>query len=557
LNLFSSNFLKTILEKSINGLILIDSKLNILFYNEFIIDSCKFDIKQFDNKSLLTAFPEIINTRLHKSIIGCLDNNHSVILTSSINKRLFPFYRKSNDFYMNHTVFLNPSFLSESGKIVTIQIRDDSSVLYREKFLRDKHEKEKELNQKLNKEIIGKEKYQNELINNKIELENSIEKLKKIHKEKNDLIGIVAHDLKNPLSILKYLSNELLEYSEFSKEHQEKLSMIHENTLGMISLVEDLLDIETIESGEFKHSPKIIEPVGIVQKVINMHLINSSNKKIKLKFESFIDSARIFCDKKSLFQILENFVSNAIKFSPQNSIVEVKIQKIEGNIIFSVKDSGPGLSVEDQTKLFQKFTKLTPKPSFGESSSGLGLYITKKLAESAGGKVYCETILGEGSTFYLQFPVNSNSTEIENNELNPFSFQLDKKLKILSLDDEIIFGKILKSNLTKIGCEVEFTENSIQAIELLKQTKYDIVFIDMNMPQMSGLEFLNVLKNQIDNKNIPYTVLMSGEVTLQNFDTYNNLGFDSIVNKDFNIDSLKKILLDYQRQSSKSLYHIP
>lgn len=235
--------------------------------------------------------------------------------------------------------------------------------------------------------------------------------LQDLNVRKNELIGVVAHDLKNPLSgILMSSSLMLRYYDKMTKDDiLQNIQRIKETGERMNKIILDLLDIEAIESGKFNLTLDDVEIDEIVRATANDYKEAAERKHISLLLESAPNLTQAKVDKHALRQILDNLVSNAIKYSPHDRRVWLTTRESKSctesstsMIEIEVRDEGPGLSVEDQSKLFGRFAKLTPQPTGGEHSTGLGLSIVKQLAEAMGGQVVCTSELGVGTTFTVR-----------------------------------------------------------------------------------------------------------------------------------------------------------
>ncbi|MEY3218723.1 MAG: hypothetical protein RIT27_80 [Pseudomonadota bacterium] len=239
--------------------------------------------------------------------------------------------------------------------------------------------------------------------------------LTKLNLEKNEFLGIVAHDLKNPLSGVLGLSQAIKENIElFSKDEIVEYSNdIEQSAEKMFQLITNLLDVNAIESGRFNCTLEYIDIVVILETLCYRYKKLAADKKITLHFETPIEKYLAWVDKNIAEQILDNLLSNAIKYSPFEKTVYLHIYQDNTMVYCEIKDEGQGLSEEDQSKLFGKFTRLTPKPTGGEHSTGLGLFIVKKLLESIGGKIKCESALNKGSTFTVSFPTQPSTLNNE------------------------------------------------------------------------------------------------------------------------------------------------
>jgi signal transduction histidine kinase len=239
-----------------------------------------------------------------------------------------------------------------------------------------------------------------------IVLEKRNKRLLKLNEEKNNLINIVAHDIRTPLNQILGLT-EILQLSEskLDQEQNEMLLQIKKSTERLSKMTNKILDIEAIEAGK---STIILEKVDLdmlVKEVVDNFKIQAEKKQIKLNLLSKEGIKTVFVDFLLAIEILENLISNALKFSPRNSEITVEIDKTTTDALIKISDKGEGLSKEDMGFLFKKFQKLSTVPTAGESSTGLGLSIVYKYVQQLNGRVWCESEKGKGSTFFVSFPL--------------------------------------------------------------------------------------------------------------------------------------------------------
>ncbi|RUT78653.1 sensor histidine kinase [Ancylomarina longa] len=235
----------------------------------------------------------------------------------------------------------------------------------------------------------------------KEEIEQKNTELTDLNQEKNHLIGIIAHDLKNPLtstiSITEYLKDKL-KHNNHSEDF-ENVSFMLNSLHRMNNMISNILDIGMIESNAI-HLQLEKTNLKKLMEVVNLNFKDHLKKKqLSLKIDAHDTYALV--DPNYMTQVYENLISNAIKYSPSNKKIQVKIWE-EGEIIRSVvSDQGPGISKEEQKKLFGKFQVLSTKPTGGEKSTGLGLSIVKKYVDAMNGKVWCESEPGNGANFFI------------------------------------------------------------------------------------------------------------------------------------------------------------
>ncbi len=246
-------------------------------------------------------------------------------------------------------------------------------------------------------------------------LQQANEQLVQFNQEKNEFLAIVAHDLKNPLSAI-LTTVELVNMSIQAEQFASKTKVIKyadwitESAKYMSNIITNLLDVNAIESGKIPLNLKQNCILSVLSDIVTKYNEKAKCKQITLDFMPANHKYIAYVDIDIVWQILDNLVSNAVKYSPFGKKVFIRIfKKNNATICCEIQDEGPGLSHEEQAKLFTKFNRLTPKPTNKENSTGLGLFIVKKLVTAMGGQVWCESELGRGSTFVVEFVNNVNS----------------------------------------------------------------------------------------------------------------------------------------------------
>lgn len=236
------------------------------------------------------------------------------------------------------------------------------------------------------------------------ELERRNDELERLNEEKIQIISLVSHDLKGPFNrifALAHLMNS--DPGNLTDEQREYLGKIHQITADGLGMVRNLLDSRRLDERAIELNELSFDLSSLVSAHVKNYREVAKKKKIDLLFEPG-KPMMVRADKLYLGRAIENLLSNAIKFSSEGKRVFVELNQSDDGIKFSVKDEGPGLSQEDQLKLFRRFQRLSPRPTGGESSSGLGLYIAKTIVEKMGGTISCESEAGNGAQFILSLP---------------------------------------------------------------------------------------------------------------------------------------------------------
>ncbi len=225
------------------------------------------------------------------------------------------------------------------------------------------------------------------------------ESLRQLNSEKNNLIRIVAHDLKNPLASI-IGANQLMDESKMGDDDKELKKLVHNTSSRMSKMISDILDVEMIEKNAQDIRVKPFDLSTTVNEISDELSGQAAKKDIEIQ-KRIGDNLVGLVDERYIFQVIENLLSNAIKFSPPNKKVVVELSKISNDLVLHVKDEGPGISGDDKKKLFQKFQRLSARPTGNESSTGLGLAIVKQIVEKMEGRVWVESELGKGASFYV------------------------------------------------------------------------------------------------------------------------------------------------------------
>ena len=254
------------------------------------------------------------------------------------------------------------------------------------------------------REEISRQNKQINTQNDKLQKRNA--QLAQINQEKDTLMNIVAHDLKSPFNRIKGIS-ELLKLSGLNDEQKNYNDLLHDISSSGINLIRDLLDVSSFENDSRKMDIAKVDVGHIILEKAKYFYADAKSKGIEVINDVKDQQAFIYTDETYLSRILDNLISNAIKFSGSNTSVVLGAVKEHGNVKITIKDSGPGFSEEDLKSLYKKFTKLSARPTAGESSNGLGLAIVKTLVDRLGGEIKLNSDR-KGSTFQLIFPVNPN-----------------------------------------------------------------------------------------------------------------------------------------------------
>ena len=242
------------------------------------------------------------------------------------------------------------------------------------------------------------------------DLQLSNEQLLQLNEEKNSILGIAAHDLKNPTSMIisfaSLMSDKWPQWDD--SKRLQRLGQIRELAQRIYDIIRNILEINALESGKYTLEPVALDVSSVCQALYDEYRDRAEAKTIRLHLETPGEIYTLM-DKGALFQVLDNLISNAIKYSPRDREAFIRVCRLEQQVRIEIQDEGPGISAEDQKKLFQKFSRLSNKPTAGEHSTGLGLSIVKRIIEASHGQIRCESTVGQGTTFIVELPLYTDT----------------------------------------------------------------------------------------------------------------------------------------------------
>lgn len=242
------------------------------------------------------------------------------------------------------------------------------------------------------------------IVDQQAEISQQNEQLQQLNQLKNGFLGMAAHDLRNPLGTIQMAVEMLETMDELSKEERDNmLNLVQQQTHYMVNLLNDLLDIAQIESGKLNLNLEQVEMRDFLTTEIARQAPIARKKGTHIVLKPVPDGCALF-DPYRLRQVVDNFISNAVKYSPAGSTVTVRAIGETASWRIEVQDEGPGISAWERKQLFQEFTRISTRPTGGEKSTGLGLAIVRRIVQAHRGEVGVESEPGQGSTFWFRIP---------------------------------------------------------------------------------------------------------------------------------------------------------
>ena len=327
---------------------------------------------------------------------------------------------------------------------------------------------------------------------------------KKVDRMKNEFISTVSHELRTPLTSIKGSLSLITKTmpKELSKKHQNLIGIADKNCRRLVRLINDILDIEKIESGKMVFNLKAVEIMPLVRQAIEANQSYAQKFSVMLVLKESLAGVMIYADEDRIAQVLTNLMSNAAKFSPPGEMVEVKVGRAGHNVRVEIADHGPGIAEEFQDRIFGKFAQADSSSTRRREGTGLGLSIAKAIVEKHGGGIGFTTKPGAGTTFYFELPEWQVQAETPVREA-----AADGKRRILVCEDEPDAASLLKMMLEQNGvtCDVAYT--AAMAKEMLAANDYSAMTLDLMLPDIDGLTLMNELRADEKTRDLPIVVV--------------------------------------------------
>jgi PAS domain S-box-containing protein len=327
---------------------------------------------------------------------------------------------------------------------------------------------------------------------------------KEAERVKNEFISTVSHELRTPLTSIRGSLGLLVAGAggKVSPQHKTLLNIAVNNTERLLLLINDILDIEKIEAGKLRFEFKRFDIVHLIQQTIDDDAGLAEEFDVQYQFHS--DEPLIFIngDEGRIHQVINNLLSNAAKFSHPDGIIEIKTIQHNGLVRISIIDHGMGIDPKFMPQLFDKFTQADSTDIRRTAGSGLGLSISKAIIEKHQGKLFAESVLGQGSSFHIDLPTATADTIVGN-----ISNQIITHGNILIVEDDPDIAELIKRMLTDAGCTCDIAYDTIQARDKLAKKHYDAMTLDLILPGQNGMDFIAELKRLGTNQNMPIVVI--------------------------------------------------
>ena len=436
--------------------------------------------------------------------------------------------------------------LATTFNVMTSQLRELINTL--EQRVQKRTAELETANALLEADIIRREQVEADLKQAKEQAESATQ-------AKSEFLANMSHEIRTPMNAIIGMTGILID-TPLTQEQQESIEIIRNSGDNLLYIINDILDFSKIESGLLDLEERPFKVTDCLAGVIDLLKPQAAEKGLTLCYEIQPPlPAIILGDFTRLRQVLINLVGNAIKFTQNGKVVLKASNQSNKNgctqLYFSIEDSGIGIPPENKERLFQSFSQVDNSMTRKFGGTGLGLAICKKLVEMMGGQIWFESTIGSGSTFYFTLPYQLVENHAESTTAltasqsdNNFAVEMGSTypLRILLTEDNRINQKVATRILNRLGYQLDIAVNGLEAVEALRRQPYDLILMDIQMPEMDGIQATQAIIAEWGAER-PYIVAMTANALKGDKERYLSAGLDDYVSKPIKVEALKEALM--------------
>ncbi len=507
------------------SIVITDTDFKIEYLNPFCQQTSGYSLEEIKGKKP-KIFGTEYNIKLYRDIL-------KIVTSGNTWEGEFLNKKKNGELYWEH-VFISPIF-NKKGKIVNfVAVKED--ITERKKFIE--------------------------------ELKKAKEKAEIANRAKSQFLANMSHEIRTPMNAIIGFINLLLE-TDLNEAQKNYLQLVSDSSKNLLRILNDILDLSKFESAKMEFENRAVDLKKVIRNCANIFSGKAAEKNLNFYIE--IDEAipeALVCDEVRISQVLNNLLNNAIKFTEKGSVkLEAKLlatNEEKASILFCIKDTGIGIPKDKLTSIFDTFSQVDGSITRRFGGTGLGLSIAKKIVEYYSGDIWVESEKGKGSEFYfkLELPVAKKEDLVSEDESLEKSWTHFENAKILVAEDNITNQILINAILKKFQIDVVIANNGKEALEILSENEFELIFMDWHMPIMDGVEALEVLRKAekgepLDNNKISkgiydklqnrkYIVIaLTAAAMKSEKEELLKKGFDAYLSKPLEKDELLKILKKY------------
>ncbi|NDA48437.1 MAG: response regulator [Alphaproteobacteria bacterium] len=359
---------------------------------------------------------------------------------------------------------------------------------------------------------------------------------------RTQFLAMMSHELRTPLTSVVGFAR-LLSKQDMSQEATHYLRLIDESSTQLMKIIDDILDFSKLDSGQMQRTDSLLVLHPFLSSLTDVArlFIGSKNVAMRLTLDPSLP-ASVYVDSSKLRQIVQIFLTNAAKFTAQGEI-HLQASYAAPNLILSVQDSGTGIPESKLKSLFEPFQQADHDQALRDRGTGLGLAIAKRLADLLGGAIAITSRYGSGTKIELTLPVTTPLSEATAQEdATQLTQEPQHLLRILIADDSSSSRLLLQIILSKRGHQVEAVDNGLDALEATQKARFDLVILDMQMPQMGGLDCAKAIRALPKAKQPARLIALTAQSFDEDKQAASEAGFDAFISKPYSEEQIDALL---------------
>jgi signal transduction histidine kinase/CheY-like chemotaxis protein len=523
----ANNFNLSLFDHILEGIFIIDKKFIVIFWNKCIEEWSGISKNTICNKNIKDFYPKLNKPFYSKAILSVTEGGPPVIFSSELHHHLIDCPLETGNFRIQKTTVTHIPAKKENEFYALFSITDETP-------LRNTISEYTRLSKIMLDEIENRKKIETELIKSK-------QKAEENDQLKSAFLSNMSHEIRTPLGGIIGFSEMLLRPKITEEKRKQFVNIIINSCYQLLSIINDILDISKIETGQMEIELDYFDLNLFLLELYSFYKTKVNDKNINLYIDKELSDGycTIKTDRAKLKQILMNLISNAVKFTNQGHIkFGYTIDNQE--LVFFVEDSGIGIEIENQAKVFERFVQVDFSQTRKFGGAGLGLSICKGYIEMLNGKIWVDSIKNVGSTFYFSIPFIPLTTE------SNVSRKTEQQPPILIAEDEMVNYLFIEEIINSMDLKAKHAVNGIEAVEICRKFKdIKLIIMDIQMPFMNGIEALQQIRKFRENITI---IAVTAFAFISEKKTILEAGFDGYMSKPVDIIELESII--------KSIYHL-
>ncbi|RCX16506.1 PAS domain S-box-containing protein [Fontibacillus phaseoli] len=370
------------------------------------------------------------------------------------------------------------------------------------------------------------------------------------NKAKSEFLAMMSHEIRTPMNGVIGMTDLMLETTEVTDTQREYLEIIRKSGDTLLAIINDILDFAKIESGKAELHEEAIDLRKVISETLDIVMVRAKEKGLALDFTVSPDiPGTLLGDPERLKQVLLNLIGNAVKFTYTGGI-NVTVNRLSGkekqiSLRFAVRDTGIGIPKEKIPLLFEPFSQLDHFMTRSYEGTGLGLAITKKLVGLMGGEIWVEPQDGPGATFMFDicFKEKQGVTNLMRSDAQ--EQPQSKKLRILIAEDNEINQIVLQKMLERLGHFTTIVSNGQEVLQTIAYESFDMIFMDVHMPEMNGLEATEIIKRTVSQEKCPVIIAVTANALKGDRENCLRVGMDDYISKPIKSSVVTEVIGKY------------